>query len=301
MTSPHFPGTLAIMEMHQVKYFLAVCEHRNFTQAAHAAHVSQPALTAAIKKLEDELGAPLFLRDRSGCALTPLGELVRPRLQRIQDEAAAALGDAVRHVRLDRIPIRIGLFETVGGNLLARSIAHYQTENPSIEIEIIYRRAEAALEELRDGLLDVVIAPNQNFSPEIYAAEPLLREFYQVVFAKGHRFEAMTQVPLKEMATEIYLDRPNCEMREELLALCAESGIEIYASYRSNRENWLLLLAAEGVGVAILPDSCVPTAQVGIAARPLTEPEVSRELMALRYRKQPERPEIQALVHALKT
>ncbi len=287
------------MEMHQVKYFLAVCEHRNFTQAAHAAHVSQPALTAAIKKLEDELGGPVFLRDRAGCALTPLGELVRPRLQRIHDEAAATLGDAVRHVRLDRIPIRIGLFETVGGHVLARRIAHFQTENPNIEIELIYRRSDAALEALREGLLDVVIAPNHAFSSEIYRAVSLLHEQYQVVFAKGHRFEAMDAVPLKEMAKETYLDRPNCEMREELLALCKESGIEIYASYRSNRENWLLLLAAEGVGVAILPDSCVPTSVTGITARPLTEPHVSRELVALRFRKQPDRPEIQALVRAL--
>ncbi|CAM2006267.1 LysR family transcriptional regulator [Acanthopleuribacter pedis] len=287
------------MEMHQVKYFLAVCEHRNFTQAAHAAHVSQPALTAAIKKLEEELGGPVFLRDRSGCALTPLGELVRPRLQHIQDEAAATLADAVRHIRLDRIPIRIGLFETVGGNLLARSIAQYQTANPTIEIELIYRRAEVALEELRDGLLDVVIAPDQAFSSEIYSADTLLREPYQVVFAKGHRFEAMDEVPLKEMTKETYLDRPNCEMREELLSRCKESGIEIYASYRSNRESWLLLLAAEGVGVAILPKSCVPDPMSGIATRPLTAPRVSRTLVALRYLKQPARAELQALVQAL--
>lgn len=102
------------------------------------------------------------------------------------------------------------------------------------------------------------------------------------------------------MAKETYLDRPNCEMREELLALCKESGIDIYASYRSNRENWLLLLAAEGVGVAILPESCVPDPMSGIAARPLTEPQVSRELVALRYSKQPDRPELQALIHALR-
>ncbi|CAM2068982.1 LysR family transcriptional regulator [Sulfidibacter corallicola] len=287
------------MEMHQVKYFLAVCEHRNFTQAAHAANVSQPALTAAIKKLEDELGGAVFLRDRSGCALTPLGELVRPRFQRIQDEAVATLGDAVRHVRLDRIPIRIGLFETVGGNLLSSRIAQYQTSNPSIEIEIIYRRADDALEELRDGLLDVVIAPDHGFSPDIYCTDKLLSETYQVVFAKGHRFETLDSVPLKEMSKETYLDRPNCEMREELLSLCKESGIEIYASYRSNRENWLLLLAAEGVGVAILPKSCVPDHMPGISSRPLTSPHVSRDLVALRYLKQPARSELQALVQAL--
>ena len=72
------------MEMNQIRYFLAVCENRNFTHAARASNVSQPSLTTAIKKLEDELGGPLFLRDRAGCRLTPLGKLVRPRLEKIQ-------------------------------------------------------------------------------------------------------------------------------------------------------------------------------------------------------------------------
>lgn len=287
------------MEMHQVKYFLAVCEHRNFTQAAQAANVSQPALTAAVKKLEAELGGAVFLRDRSGCRLTPLGELVRPRLQRIHDESAAALGDAVRYIRLDRVPIRIGLFETVGGQTLAGGIAEYQTANPSIEIEIIYRGPNAALSELRDGLLDLVIAPEDDFPTDIYKSEELLTESYQVVFARGHRFEALETVPLKEIAKEVYLDRPNCEMREELLALCNSTNMEIYASYRSNREDWLLLLAAQGVGVAILPDSCVPKQSSTVAARPLTSPRLDRRLLALRYRKQPVRSEVQHLVTSL--
>ena len=289
------------MEMHQVKYFLAVCEHRNFTQAANASNVSQPALTTAIKKLEEELGGPLFLRDRSGCQLTQLGELVRPRLQRIHDESLSVINDAERHVRLDRIPIRVGLFETVGGNALAKKIAGFQSNNPSVEIEIIYRKAEDALEELRDGLLDVVVAPQRKFSADIYRVDELLTETYQVVFSEGHRFEAMSKVALKELSGEVYLDRPNCEMREELLSLCSSSGVEIYASYRSNRENWLLLLAAEGVGVAILPESCIPDRMPGIVTRPLTEPNIKRSLVSLRYRKQPSKPMVQDLVRALKT
>jgi DNA-binding transcriptional LysR family regulator len=127
----------------------------------------------------------------------------------------------------------------------------------------------------------------------------LLTETYNVVFANAHRFEAMKTVALEQMSGEVYLDRPNCEMREELLSLCGTSGIDIYASYRSNRESWLLLLAAEGVGVAILPDGCVPRNMSGISSRTLVEPEIKRDLVALRYRKQPSKPEVQDLVRAL--
>lgn len=282
-----------------MKYFLAVCEHRNFTQAARATNVSQPALTTAIQKLEEELGGAVFLRDRSGCQLTQLGEVVRPRLQRIHDESLSVISDAVRHVRLDRVPIRIGLFETVGGNGLAPRIAKFQSANPSVEIEVVYRKGQTALEELRDGLLDIVIAPDIGFPVDIYRTDEVLTETYRVVFCEGHRFEAMATIALDQLSGEVYLDRPNCEMREEILSLCNASGVEIYASYRSNRENWLLLLAAEGVGVAILPDSCIPQYAPGIVTRPLTAPDIRRNLIALRYRKQPSKPVVQDLVKRL--
>lgn len=84
------------MEMNQIRYFLAVCEHRNFTHAASASNVSQPSLTTAIKKLEDELGGDLFVRDRAGCRLTTLGKLMQPRLQKAHDETRQAKAEAVR-------------------------------------------------------------------------------------------------------------------------------------------------------------------------------------------------------------
>jgi len=287
------------MEMHQVKYFLAVCEYRNFTQAAKAVNVSQPALTTAIQKLEEELGGPVFLRDRSGCQLTPLGNVVRPRMQHIHDESLSVINDAVRHVRLDRIPIRIGLYETVGGNVFAKKIAQFQSANPKIEIEIIYRNTQAALEELRNGFLDIVIAPDGDFPADIYRIDPLYTESYKVVFSEGHRFEALEEVALEELSGETYLDRPNCEMREALFALCDASGVEIYASYRSNRETWLLLLASEGVGVTILPESCIPDSLPGVMTRNLTEPGIHRTLIALRYRKQPSKLFVHDLLRAL--
>ena len=82
------------MEMHQIRYFLSVCETGNFTRAAHSACVSQPSLTQAIGKLEEELGGKLFLRDRGGCRLTELGRVVEPNLRRIHDHSQTTKSDA---------------------------------------------------------------------------------------------------------------------------------------------------------------------------------------------------------------
>ncbi len=82
------------MKMHQVRYFLAVCEGFNFTRAAEACHVAQPSLTAAIKKLEAELGGELFRRERSRTHLTELGKLMKPHLETIYGASEAEKGDA---------------------------------------------------------------------------------------------------------------------------------------------------------------------------------------------------------------
>jgi len=132
------------MEMNQIRYFLAVCEHRNFTHAAQASNVSQPSLTAAIKKLEGEFNGALFLRDRAGCRLTPLGELIKPRLQKVLDEAAEAKADAVRHVRLKRVPIRVGVGPTVGQARLVEAARHHRAQLPEADIELIVA-SESAL------------------------------------------------------------------------------------------------------------------------------------------------------------
>ena len=88
------------MEMHQIRYFLAVCDKRNFTQAAQSTFVSQPSLTQAIKKLEDELGGELFIRDRSGCVLTSLGCMVEPKLRHIYQDALNTKAEAIRFTKL---------------------------------------------------------------------------------------------------------------------------------------------------------------------------------------------------------
>ncbi|MFC5506086.1 type IV secretory system conjugative DNA transfer family protein [Bosea massiliensis] len=108
--------------MNQIRYFLAVCQHRNFTHAASASNVSQPSLTTAIKKLEHELGGDLFVRDRAGCRLTALGKLMQPRLQKAHDETQAAKAEAVRHTRLARVPISVGVGETIGHNRISAAV-----------------------------------------------------------------------------------------------------------------------------------------------------------------------------------
>lgn len=282
------------MEMNQVRYFLAVCEHRNFTHAASASNVSQPSLTTAIKKLEDELGGALFIRDRAGCRLTPLGNLVKPRLERVHTETREAKAEAVRHTRLERIPIVIGIGETIGNSKIAAAVDRFRERLPQAEIELIVGRTEDLLTRLRDGQLDVVIA-STDASPDLYRIDHLYSEEYRVVVKKDHDLTKLDAVTLGDLAKTTMLDRPNCEMRDTLHASCSDLGHSLYASYRSNRVDWLIDLARQGSGAVILPLTAIPR-DADLTTMAIKGMDIKRDVVALRFRHQSGRPEANELV-----
>lgn len=285
------------MEMNQVRYFLAVCEHRNFTHAARASFVSQPSLTAAIQKLEDELGGALFLRDRAGCRLTPLGMRVRPHIEAMQQQSLDVKLQAARYHRLERVPVSVGLGETIGQRRIASSIERYRRSFPNADIELIVDSQPALLERLRVGSLDISVTSGEA-NDELYRVSALYSEGYQVVVAKDHPLSSLPAISLAHLSKTPLLDRLNCEMRESLFETCSAAGYEIYAAYRSNRIEWLLAMARKGSGVAILPETAIPD-EPGLVSLPLEGLQIERHISALRFRHQPSRPEVETLVREL--
>ena len=102
------------VEMHQVKYALAVARALNFTKAAEACHASQPALSKAVKALEEELGAQLFHREGKQVLISVFGRSMLPHLQRIADEAEVAAMLATNFKLLNKVPIKLGVLCTIG-------------------------------------------------------------------------------------------------------------------------------------------------------------------------------------------
>ena len=271
-----------------------MCEHRNFTHAASASNVSQPSLTTAIKKLEDELGGALFIRDRAGWRLTSLGQLLKPRLERVHSEMREAKAEAVRHTRLERVPIGIGIGETVGNNKIAAAVERFTEHLPQAEIELNVGPTEDLLLRLRDGQLDVVVASTEA-SPDLYRIDHLYAEQYRVVVKRDHDLTKLDTVTLSDLAKTTMLDRPNCEMRDALHATCSALGHTLYASYRSNRVDWLIDLARQGSGAVILPETSIPNDDA-LMTMPIEGMAIQRNVVALRYRHQAGRPEADELV-----
>ena len=125
------------MEMHEIRYFLAVCETLNFTRAAERVNVTQPALTRAVQKIEEELGGLLFRRERSRTHLTDLGNLLRPQLEEVLKRSEAVKTAARGFLKLDNAPLKRGVMCTIGPLRFMSFLAQLRADHPGIELTLV--------------------------------------------------------------------------------------------------------------------------------------------------------------------
>ena len=264
------------MEIHEIRYFLAVCRTLNFTRAAEQCNVTQPALTRAIQKLEAELGGLLFSRERGNTHLTELGGLMQPHLEEVMARSAAAKEQAGRFLRLEGAHLRLGVMCTIGPMRFVGFLNRFRTDHPGVELTLTENVPARLSEALLKGEIDVaVMAKADGFDPGL-RAEPLYSERFVVACSAGHRFARRNAVPMRELDGEVYLQRINCEYRDALAEQCEACGAGIVRSYRSEREDWIQTMVAAGMGVCFLPE--YSATHPGVVARPVRDPEVRREV-----------------------
>ncbi len=265
-----------VMEMHQIRYFLAVCRAGSFTRAAEDCGISQPALTAAIKKLETELGDPLFRREGRKVFLSPLGELMQPKLENVMRDMQSVELAVQGYKLLERVPLKLGIMTTIGPARVDRALSTFQRANPGVDLEVRLGAFDELMQALHDDEINMAILSSPRGFDESYRATPIYQDRYLVIFPPGHRFENQTAVRLADVAGESYVDRLHCEYREIVMATCEEHSIELYARFRAERDDWIQAMVAAGVGFAFMPEGAVTHA--GVSSRPLIEPEVERDV-----------------------
>ena len=167
------------MEMHQVRYFLALCEELNFTRAAAKCNVAQPSLTRAVKKLEEELGGPLFRRERNLTHLTDLGRLMKPHLESIYTSSQAARSQADDFRGLKRAPLKLGVMCTIGPARLISFFDRLNKDAPNVELSLHESPGEGLVEEMMQGELDIALVGLPEY-PERFDARPLFTERYVI-------------------------------------------------------------------------------------------------------------------------
>lgn len=288
------------MEIHEIRYFLALSDTLNFTRAAERCNVSQPALTRAIKGLEDKLaGGPLIHRERGNTHLTELGSIMRPYFEHMLGELEAAKARAQNFIRMSGSSLRVGLMCTIGPARLVELFARFAASHPGIDIHLSDGPVPVIEDKLAQGELDVAVYARPDVIDDRFHALPLFEERFLVAVPPGDPLGRQNAIRMRDLDKHTYLGRATCEFYEHLRRIRLEiGGIEFRQRYSSDRDDWVQSMVHAGLGFTYIPEFAV--AMPGLVTRPLIEPEVRRAVQLVTVRGRPHSPAVGAFVREVR-
>jgi LysR family transcriptional regulator, hydrogen peroxide-inducible genes activator len=243
------------MTLNELRYIVAVSQERNFRRAAERVFVSQPALSLAIQKLEEELGVQIFERSRTAVSMTPIGELIVAQAQRALEEVAQIKEIASQGKDQLAGTLRIGAIYTVGPYLLPELIPVLKRKAPHMPLEMEENQTANLEALLANGRLDVIIIALPFGGPGI-ATLPLYDEDFSVVVPLEHAWAKKKQIKTAELSTEkiLLLNSGHC-FSNQVREACAEFNSAIGEIQQGNSLETIRNMVASGLGITVLPVS----------------------------------------------
>lgn len=241
------------MEMHQVRYFLAVARLLNFTRAADECNVTQPSLTRAIKQLEAELGGDLFRRERPAAQLTELGLRMHPLLQQCYDAASGARQLASSFKSGEIGALRIALSHSIDLALLIPHLDQIKRQFNRLEFRFLRGSSQEVGELLKKGEAELGIAAELGSDWDRLDAWPLFTENFYLVMNKRHPLAGNDTIGFDDLRAEQLLSRNYCEHSDRLGRSLREHGIAVDRSHEISSERDLIELLEADIGIAVIP------------------------------------------------
>ena len=270
------------MTLRDLEYLVALAETRHFGRAAGRCHVSQPTLSAQIKKLEDSLGVALVERRPRKVALTVAGEAVVERARRMLRDAEdiQALGRASQDPLAGQL--RVGFIPTLGPYLLPRVAPRIARALPKLQLMLYEYQTASLLERTVRGELDLAILALPADTKGL-VTRSLFAEAFLVAMPEHHRLTAKKRVKASDLAGEklLLLEEGHC-LRDQALEVCARVGTE-EQDFRATSLETLRQMVAAGLGLTLLPRLAAegPFASArGLVVRPFAPPSPNRVIGA---------------------
>ena len=286
------------MTLTELRYIVAVARERHFGRAAEASFVSQPTLSVAVKKLEEELGVSLFERGPGEVTITPAGQKIVAQAQRVLEEAARIKDLAAAGRDPLAGALRLGAIYTIGPYLLPKLIPILRKSAPAMQLHIQENITHRLAEGLKSGEVDVILIALPFDEPGI-ETRAVYDEPFLVAVPKGHPWEHRKRVTSEELTKEslLLLGEGHC-FRDQVLEFCHTTRSR---AIEGGSLETIRHMVASGVGVTVLPSTSVsPNGSAGDLIRilPFSRPPTRR--VALAWRRSFPRPEaIEALRKAI--
>lgn len=275
------------MELRHLRYFAAVAETCHFGRAADRLHMAQPALSQAIRQLEDELGASLFTRTTRQVSLTPAGEFLYEEARRVL-RAVDDSATGVRRVAEGRKGlVRIGFTGTAAFTQLPFIARTLQRELPDVALEVqADLLTPAQCDGLREGTLDLAVlrppATGEGVAVRTLEVEPLV-----LAAPADHRLAAEPVIALTDLRAEPFVlyANPDSAVNEAVLRCCREAGFTPHREHAAPGTAVLLALVAAGLGIALVPGSVRAVPLPGVVFREVAD--AGSVELALAWRDEP--------------
>jgi LysR family hydrogen peroxide-inducible transcriptional activator len=282
--------SLSALTVQQLRYLIAVDRHRNFGDAASACHVSQPALSTQVKKVEELLGLCIFDRSRQPILPTDRGAKVLLQARRALEQIDRISLVASEHGDLAG-PYRLGVIPTLASTLLPMFLPLFARKHPRVTLEVVETKTETMLRQLREGTLDAGLAATPLNLPGI-GEQMVCHEAFYVYLPPGHPLAAQDRIRQADLLDEpVWLLGEGHCFRSQVLALCSadrkQSPAFSHVSFDVSSFETLVGLVDAGFGVTILPELFVRRLndeQRAQQVRPFLAPEPVREIGFLHAR-----------------
>ncbi|HZQ73463.1 MAG TPA: hydrogen peroxide-inducible genes activator [Burkholderiales bacterium] len=288
------------MTLTELRYIVAVAREHHFGRAAEACFVSQPTLSVAVKKLEEELGVTLFERGPGEVSVTPAGQRIVEQAQRVLEESARIKEIAAAGRDPLAGPLRLGAIYTIGPYLLPKLIPILRRSAPTMQLHIQENFTHRLAEMLKSGEVDVILIALPFEEPGI-ATQAVYDEAFVIAVPKGHPWEGRKRVSSEELTREslLLLGEGHC-FRDQVLDLChtvrGKDRSPIAKTVEGGSLETIRQMVAGGVGITVLPGTSVSGAAGDIVrVVPFAKPVPTRRV-GLAWRRSFPRPEaIEAL------
>jgi DNA-binding transcriptional LysR family regulator len=223
--------------------------------------------------------------------------MIGPYLRHVHDNSLEAKRRATDFTRLRNAPLKLGVMCTIAATRLLDLMCRMRSRHPGIGLSITDARPDELRERLLAGELEVAISCAPDREPETderLHCHPLYREQFVIVVHPDHRLAGHSAIAVRDLQGEHYLERIHCEVGSVATRVFDHQSVVDETVYRSERDDWILAMAAAGLGYAFMPEHCAR--HPGVVTRPLVDPEIWRTVHLLTVRGRPYSPAVGALV-----
>ncbi len=297
------------MTLTELKYVIAVARERHFGRAAESCFVSQPSLSVAVKKLEEELGVTIFERRTSDIAITQIGSAIVEQAQKVLEESRRI--SEIAHQGQDPLsgPLRLGMIYTIAPYLMPGLVREMATVSPKMPVYLEETFTTELLSQLRTGFIDVAIMAD-TITDTGFMTQALYQEDFVVAVPSHHPWVNRNYVGTDELKdqTMLLLGAGHC-FRDQILSVCPDlarftsDASEVQRTVEGSSLQTICHMVAQGLGITVLPASAVPylsgTAN-SLKMIPFKNPAPNRRVIMVWRKSFTRQAAIQALAQAVR-